>query len=278
MAKNVKDDVTEISIVSLKRASVKLRIIGVTPLIQNRMAAKAQQQLLVGGGKKTAAEKAHVKHHPLQEFRDACELSTDGPTALLLKTTAIKGAMTTAALETAGVTKTSAQRLLYLPGDFVPLYGTPQLRMSTVRMADMKHTPDIRSRPCFPHWGAEVDISFITPPLFMSSVVNLLFNAGLIIGVGDGRQEKGRMNCGLFRVIGEGETDAEWNDLVKNHGRKAQEIALANPEFYDKDTADLMAFWERDQVRRRTTETTVAVKKPVAPRKPKNGQHKEIRA
>lgn len=246
----IKKSETEITITPIKRASVKLRIIGITPLFQNRMANKAKQTLLVGGGKKTAAEKKQLKHNPLQEFRDSAEIIPDGPTALGLRVVAVKAAMATAALETAGLTKTSAQRLIFMPGDFASLYGTPQLRMDVVRSANINKTPDIRSRAYIPHWGAEIEVQYITPQLSAHSVVSLLCNAGILVGVGDFRQEKGKGAFGSFRVLAEGEQDDEWDDLVANHGRAAQEAALDNPEYADKDTIDLMEFFEEEKARR----------------------------
>lgn len=245
-----KTETAEIRVQPLRRSSARLRIIGQTPLFQNRMAAKAQQQLLVGGRKKTKADRVEIKHNPLQEFRDSAEILPDGPTALGLRVIAVKAAMATAALETAGLTKTSAQRLIFMPGDFTPLYGTPQLRMDVVRSADINRTPDVRTRAFLPKWGAEIEIQYIVPQLSASSVVSLLCNAGVLVGVGDYRQEKGKGAFGSFRVLGEGEEDAEWDDLVTNHGRSAQLAALANPEYADRDTADLMAFFA-DEVARR---------------------------
>ncbi len=250
MAIRKKETTTEITIPPLKRGSVKLRIIGVTPLFQNRMANKVKQQLLVGSQKKGKADRVAIKHHPVDEFRDSAEMLPDGPTALGLKVTAVKGAMATAALETPGMTKTSAQRLLFMPGDFVPLYGIPQLRMDVVRSADVAKTPDIRSRAFLPQWGAEIEIQFIVPQLSVTAVTTLLCNAGILVGVGDFRQEKGKGGFGSFRVLGPGEEDGEWDDLVKNQGRKAQEAALADPDYADSDTQDLMEFYEAEVKRR----------------------------
>lgn len=243
-------DTAEIRVTPLRRGSTRLRIVGETPLFQNRMANKAKQQLLVGGRKKTKADRAEIKHNPLQEYRDSAEIMPSGPTALGLRVTAVKAAMATAALETAGLTKTSAQRLLFMPGDLTPLYGTPQLRMDVVRSADINRTPDVRSRAFLPQWGAEIEIQYIVPQLSVSSVVSLLCNAGVLVGVGDFRQEKGKGAFGSFRVLGEGEQDDEWDDLIANHGRAAQEAALVDPQFADGDTADLMEFFHSEVKRR----------------------------
>ena len=243
-------ETTEITVQPLRRAAVKLRIIGTTPLYQNRMANKVKEGLLVGTKKKTRAERAEIKHHPLEEFRNSAELAPDGPTALGLKVVAIKSAMASAALETPGLTKASTQRLLFMPGELAPLYGTPQLRMDITRSADINRTPDIRSRAFLPKWGAEIDIQFIVPQLSVSAVVALLCYAGVLIGVGDNRQEKGKGSYGLFRVLGEGEDDEEWNDLVESHGRRSQEKALEAPEYANAETADLMKFYEAETRRR----------------------------
>lgn len=240
----------EINIQPLRRASAKLRIIGIQPLYQNRMPAKVQQGLLVGTRKKTKAERIEIKHDPLAEYQASMEQVQSGPTALGVRVTAVKAAMCTAALETPGLTKASTQRLLFMPGDFFPLYGTPQLKLDVVRSADINRTPDVRSRAYLPKWGAEVEIQYIVPQLSLSSVVTLLANAGILVGIGDFRQEKGKGAYGSFRVIGTGEKDDEWDDLVKNHGRMAQLAAIARPEHADVDTSDLMAFYEQEVTRR----------------------------
>lgn len=243
-------ETAEIVIQPLRRGVARLRIIGVTPLFQNRMSNKVTETLLVGGRKKTKVERLEIKHQPFEEFRNSAEIMTSGPTALGLRVVAVKAAMATAAIETAGLTKSSTQRLLFMPGDLTPLYGTPQLRLDVVRSADINRTPDIRSRAFLPKWGAEIEIQYIVPQLSINAVVSLLCNAGMLIGVGDYRQEKGKGAFGSFRVIGDGTQDEEWDDLVANHGREAQEKALAEPKFADKDTADLMEFW-RSEVSRR---------------------------
>lgn len=249
MAK-VKEDSAEVTIVPLKRATVRLRIVGTTPLFQNRMPAKAKQQLLVGGQKKSRADRVQIKHDPLAEFRESAEILPCGQTALGLRVTAVKAAMATAALETKGLTKSSVQRLLFMPGDLVSLYGVPKLRMDVVRSADINRTPDVRSRAFLPKWGAEIDIQFIVPQLSVQGVIALLCNAGVLVGVGDFRQERGKGAFGSFRVLGDGEDDDEWNELLAEHGRMAQLHALSKPEYANKDTEDLMSYFHSEVKRR----------------------------
>lgn len=236
---------------ALKQGRVTLRMIGTTPLYFNAMSAKAKRTLLIGGGKKTAAEKKELKHDPEQEFRDSVYRQPSGPTLLGFPAPGVKGAMATAALETPGVTKTSVQRLIFLPQQRINIWGKPLLKMDVVRSADMNKTPDVRTRAFLPRWCAEVDIAFVTPTLSVHSVVSLLANAGVIVGIGDFRQEKGRGSYGTFAVAGDDLGD--WSDYwaeVTAEGRAVQEAAMSEPEFADEETADLMEMLQDERIKR----------------------------
>ena len=236
---------------ALKQGRVTLRMIGTTPLYFNAMSAKAKRTLLIGGGKKTSAEKKELKHDPEQEFRDSVYRQPEGPTLLGFPAPGVKGAMATAALETPGVTKTSVQRLIFLPQQRINIWGKPLLKMDVVRSADMNKTPDVRTRAFLPRWCAEVDIAFVTPTLSVHSVVSLLANAGVIVGVGDFRQEKGRGSYGTFAVAGEDLGD--WSDYwaeVAAEGRAVQEAAMAAPEYADDETAELMEILGEERAKR----------------------------
>ena len=96
---------TELSIKRLNQHSLKLRMIGRTPLYFNSMSAKAQRDLLIGAKKKTAAEKQLIKHNPENEFRSSMHTQETGDTLLCFPAMGVKGAMATAALETDGIKK-----------------------------------------------------------------------------------------------------------------------------------------------------------------------------
>lgn len=234
---------------ALKQGRVTLRMIGTTALYYNAMSAKVKHGLQVGTAKKTTAQKREVKHNPEQEFRDTMYRQATGPTMLYFPAPGVKAAMATAALETAGVTKSSVNRLIFLPQQRINVWGKPLLKCDVVRSADINKTPDIRTRAFLPRWCAEVDIAFITPTLSVRSIVSLLANAGVIIGIGDFRQEKGKGSFGTFRVIGTEDQDDEWDEIVAE-GRAVQEAAAADPEWADDETADLMALYAEEVARR----------------------------
>lgn len=236
---------------ALKQGRVTLKLIGNTPFYFNAMSAKAKRTLLIGGAKKTAAERKELKHDPETEFYDSVYRLSDGPTLLGFPAPGVKNAMATAALETPGVTKTSVQRLIFLPEQKIKMWGKPYLKMDVVRSADMNKTPDVRTRAFLPRWCAEVDIAFVQPTLSVHSIVSLLSNAGVIVGIGDFRQEKGRGSYGTFAVAGDdlGDWQGYW-DEVTQEGREVQQHALESPEMADDETAELMALLEEERARR----------------------------
>lgn len=237
----------------LKQGRVNLKMIGTTPIYFNSMSAKAKRTLLIGGGRKTAAQKKELKHDPEAEYRDSIYRMKAGPTLLGFPAPGVKGAMATAALETAGVTKTSVQRLIFLPERHIRVWGRPYLKMDVVRSADMNKTPDIRTRAFLPRWCAEVDIAFVTPTLSTHAIVSLLANGGVICGIGDFRQEKGKGSHGTFAVAGDdlGEWADTWAELMEE-GRAVQEAAMDQPEAEpgDDDTAELLDFIANERLLR----------------------------
>ena len=78
MAVSKKTTTEAISIPVLKQGLIKLRLIGQTPMYFNSMSSKAKRDLLVGAGRKTAAEKKEIKHNPEQEFVDSFHTQSQG--------------------------------------------------------------------------------------------------------------------------------------------------------------------------------------------------------
>jgi len=237
---------------ALKQGHIKLRMIGQTPMYFNSMGAKAWRDLLVGGGKKTAAQKKDIKHNPEAEFRDSVYKKDTGSTYLCFPAAGVKGAMATAALETGGITKTSVQRLIFLPESHIQIWGKPLLKMDIVRSADMNKTPDVRTRAYLPQWCAEVTVKYVVPTLSAHSIVSLLSNAGTIVGIGDFRQEKGRGSYGTFSVSGAedmGEYQEIWDEITKED-REVQKLAMEQPICADEQTAELMQYLQEERLRR----------------------------
>lgn len=226
-------------------------VVGTSPLILNRMSEKAKHELLLPGGRKNAVQKAtSIKHTPVQEYQDsAYRLSNvDAPTYLALMSTAFKGALRSAAIDMPNAKKAQIGRLTYIEGDYVGIYGVPKLFMAIVRSADMNKTPDVRTRAIVPAWACRLVVTYVQPLIRAQAVANLLAAAGITIGVGDGRPEKGAMSYGRFKLVDA--TDPEFVAILKAGGRQAQMDGLETPVCYDDETAELLAWYDDERARR----------------------------
>jgi hypothetical protein len=243
----------EISPLSTTNATFCIK--GTSPMIQNRLAEKARQQLLLPPAKKNSAERAQsLKHDPVAEYRSSVHRmqEVDAPTLLAIPATAFKGAMRSAALELPGTTKSQIGRLTYIREPLICVYGVPQLLCSVTRMADPGKTPDIRTRAILPEWVAVVTITFVQPQLNANAVGNLISAAGQVMGVGDWRPEKGSGSYGQFEICSA--DDKDFRRIVKDGGRDTQIAALADPVAYNEETAELLE-WFNVELRRRGFKT-----------------------
>ena len=223
-----------LSIESLQQTEVSFKIIGTAPLIYNSMSLKAQKTLLMGAAKKTAAEKKEIKHNPEEEFVDSCYINGTNGSYLSFPSTGIKRGMATAALETAGVTKASINRGIYVVGEHINVWGKPYMNMSVVRSSDINRTPDIRTRAKLPNWCTEVTVRYINPTFSQLDITALLVNAGTLCGLGDWRIEKGGP-MGGYRIVQTKDDQKSFDRLVKEEGVTCQKLALENPEIEAHD-------------------------------------------
>lgn len=248
MAAKAKGILETIEVDPLKVGSVTVWLKGRTPLICNRMAAKAMRDLLCPKGRKGKAEREQtLKHDPLSEFRNSMNLRVGtGPTRIVFPAPAVKGAMATAALETKGTNKTQIGRLVWVEGYSLDVYGVPELHMSVVRSADMNKTPDVRTRAILREWCLPVTVKFVQPQMSEAAIFQLLCNGGIIVGIGDFRQEKGKGNFGQFDVV----TEADCKSIVKSGGMKAQDAAIKEAKCYDADAEELLGWFNAEVDRR----------------------------
>lgn len=229
----------------IETKTIYLGVKGYRPIILNRLAEKARQELLMPKGRKSAAERsASLKHIPLQEFQSSPYLISDddAPTYLGFPASAFKGAMMSAALRVPGIKKTEISQLAWVEGDLVPIYGTPQMLMSVTRSADMNKTPDIRTRAIVERWATLLAVTFVTPIMNETSVVNLMSAAGKLSGCGDWRPEKGKGTYGQFELVNP-DTDEEFQAIVANGGRAVQVEAMNNPVAFNDETHELFSWF-----------------------------------
>lgn len=248
-AKN--SELESIQIIELKRARIVYHLVGETPLLMNSMSVKAQRELLLPRGRKTAAEKqGSLKHEPLKEFRDSIyRARRDSETVLALMNTQFKAALCTAALDVPGAKKAQIGRLTSIEGgERIALYGVPQIMCSVVRSADINKTPDIRSRAIVPKWACKVEVTYIVPVLNATVISSLFATAGYTMGVGDWRPQKGSGTFGRWKIVEP--NDKEYLEIINTGGAAAQQAALDNPECYDDETEELLSWYDVEVNRR----------------------------
>jgi hypothetical protein len=249
MPKPEKNEIVEI--LQLRQVTSSAYLLGSTPLLMNRMTKKTREHLIWPERKKNrAALEASQKHNPPEEFRDSvyrCE-DPNAPTVVHFPSNAFKKAMAQAAIDIPGAAKAQIGRLVSVKTPTVHIYGVPMLHMGVVKQAGIVRAPDVRTRAIFPQWACKVDIKYIGQILRESDVVNLLGAAGMVVGIGDGRTEKGTFDFGQWELVSA--DDKRWHDIVSKQGRKAQAAALAKPVAFDSDTEELLSWFEAEVVRR----------------------------
>ena len=235
----------------IQQGVVEVYLLGVTPLIFNRASEKVKRELLLPRGRLNAAARAaNLKHDPLAEYRASVYRirNREAPTLLGLPSTAFKGAMRTAALRLPGIARTEVDQLIWVEGYTVPVFGVPQLKMDMVRMADRARTPDMRTRAVLPEWCCKIAIRHTLPLINAQSAANLLAGGGMVAGVGDFRQEKGKGNFGLFDLVDA--DDKAWHRIAAEGVHDAQLAALEDPLCFDEDSDENLTWFDAEIKRR----------------------------
>lgn len=243
----------EIDVLVVDKGVLEFCVLGTTPLICNRPSQKVLQGLLMPKGRMNSAERAtNLKHDPLEEYRNSPYRSTEegSPTVIMHLASAFKGAIRSAALDMPGASKAQIGRLCWVEGERLPIFGVPQMLMSVVRSADIKRTPDVRTRAILPKWACKIRVNFTKPLLSERTVANLLAFGGIAQGIGDYRTEKGAGTYGSFELVGE--DDIRYLSVLRDGGHDAQEAALEAPEYYDQDTEELYTWFVAEMEKKKS--------------------------
>jgi hypothetical protein len=198
-------DRIEISRIASKTMVVP--IIGTSPLIVHNFSEKSKRQMLEAQqGKKSPKE----VRDPRAEYEAAFyRIATDdGSDKYGFPVTAFKAATIGAArFYGKDVTMTSLRQFLFFhgvltkadPQQLVEIHGKPEMREDVVRLGGMARSADLRYRPMFTDWRADLKVTYVTSSLAEGSVLSLIDAGGLGIGVGEWRPEK-RGEFGTYQV------------------------------------------------------------------------------
>lgn len=211
MAFGKKDD----GIAVIKQANIvrtTIRVKGTAPLVVNNFSFKARQKMMADMATPKNQKKAKTERPPRDyeaDFQGARHRSKDGWDGI--SAPAFRCAMIDAC-RTAGLVMTKQKMATFIVADgFDVQDGTPLVRIiggdpekleSLVR--NDNGSADIRIRPMWREWSADVTIEFDEDMITAESVVNLLDRAGRQVGIGEGRPFSKNSNgqgWGTFTVV-----------------------------------------------------------------------------
>lgn len=178
----------------IRRAIFKIK--GTAPYVQLKFSQKAKEQMMEAMSTPKAAKKAKSERKPRdydEDFRQAQHVSTAGWNGI--PCAALRCAMIDAC-RTVGLVMTKAKMSVFVQADgFDKDEGTPLVQLvskdkptrTEMLVRNDNGGADIRIRPMWKDWAANVTVDFDEDMITIGSVLNLLDRAGRQVGIGEGR-------------------------------------------------------------------------------------------
>lgn len=188
---NGKPEEAEIQIDRIGAETIRVPIVGLTPLIIHRFSEKAKLKMLNDmQGRRTPKE----PKDPEAEYEAAfyrTEDGTPGFPVLGFKAATVGGAR----FYGKDVTMTGLKQSLFFQGEvgsdgraLARIEGEPIMREDVVRVG--RGGTDLRYRPEFRQWSTWLEVTYITSALTRASVLSLIEAGGMGVGVGEWRPER----------------------------------------------------------------------------------------
>lgn len=206
------DTPTTLTISAPNIQTIPLRIVGVAPYMQAKFSEKAKQAMMAKQAAGSVAAKGRKRDARDfdADFRAAQHRSAEGWAGI--PAAALRNACIDAC-RMVGFQMTRAKMSVFVdPDGFDVTDGTPLVKLDAQEpertdMATRNATGvvDIRVRPMWREWAADVRLVFDGDQFTAQDVTNLLARAGLQVGIGEGRpfsKSSAGLGFGLFRVEG----------------------------------------------------------------------------
>lgn len=192
----------QINIDRIASETIQVPIVGTMPLIVHNFSDKSKRQMLDA---QQGRKKPKQVRDPEAEYEAAFYRTKDG---YGFPVTAFKAATVgSARFYGKDVNMTSLRQFLFMHGELsekdpqalVTIEGEPVMREDIVRLGGASRSADLRYRPMFAEWRADLIVTYVTSSLSRSSVLSLIDAGGLGIGVGEWRPEK-RGEFGTYQI------------------------------------------------------------------------------
>lgn len=198
--------------------SAKFRIIGTAPFVQAKFSQKAKNQIRETQEAGSQA-KSKKKREP-KNFDEVCDASVhyskDGWPGI--PAGAFRAAMISAC-RLVGFKMTLAKLSVFVEADGYDCDdGTPLVKLIAkkykrvdLHVRNATGVVDLRSRPMWEEWAADVVVKYDADQFSLTDVSNLLSRVGAQVGIGEGRPDSKNsagMGWGTFRIADEKEARA----------------------------------------------------------------------
>lgn len=204
-----KPEQRKVTIKPVNFKTVQFDIVGIDPMVMNRMGKKGREGLSEIAGRGPEEEKSRKRKKVARdfdaEFRDALHRSTEGWVGLAAMS--IKHGMVSVCV-ISDFYKTRAKMILFVEPDGYSEYAVPLFRITKGAPRRYEDVGRVRSggmqttvRAMFdPGWEATVRIKYDADCFTLNDVANLLNRAGQQCGTGEGRpSSKDSVGCGWGR-------------------------------------------------------------------------------
>ena len=192
-------EATGIQIDRIGSETIRVPILGTSPLIVHRFSEKAKKQMLDAMQGRKTPKKAK---DPDAEYEAAFYRLKDGSygfPANGFKQATVRGTK----FYGKQLPMTEARQIMFFRGEvgadglqLVRIDGAPHMREDVVRV---QRGTDLRYRPEFPEWTTTVEVTYVTSALTRESILSLIDAGGLGTGIGEWRPEKNG-DFGTYRV------------------------------------------------------------------------------
>lgn len=198
----MKSTTTSIEIKEFSIRQVTIPISGISPLIVHAWSEKSKKMISDKQSKKSQNKKHDIKvpENDYEEAKHKSPLGWEGFPAAGFKAAMIRGA------KMIGMVMKDTQTSFFIKADceetqLIRIYGESRMRTDMVRVG--MGSSDIRYRPEYPTWYAELTIEFNEGVLSVEQVHQLVKAAGYGCGIGEMRPEKTKFNYGRFKLKNE---------------------------------------------------------------------------
>jgi hypothetical protein len=200
-------EAAEIVIDRIQAETLRVPIIGTSPLIIHRFSEKAKRKMLDEMmGRKSPKE----PKDPDAEYEAAFYRLADGSPGIPVQS--FKQALVSASrFYGRSVSMVALRQFVFFSGEIgddgralARIDGEPEKREDVVRVG--RGGTDLRYRPQFREWSTKLDVTYVTSALTRNSLLSLIDAGGMGVGVGEWRPERDG-DFGCFRIDPDSEVE-----------------------------------------------------------------------